>query len=370
MLDSLNKLPRFFTIGLAFPVVFLNGWLLLLLANSLQPLVSTLIAATLIAFLLDYPIRFLQQRGVSRIISVAIVLLLFIVLVTVLVIFLGPVILRQANELLTRLPEWLKSGQTQLKSLELWAREQQLPIDFSTTNLNQVIERLTSVLRSLTSQVVTIVFSAIGSIVNIFLSVALTIFLVLRGESLWNGILSWLPTKWSMLVRESLPKNFERFIAGQVTLASIIGVAQTTTMLILQVPLAQLFGFGIGIGSLIPLGGVTVIITVSLLLALQNFWLGVKVLVFAILINQVCENILGPRIVGELTGLNPVWMLISLDLGLKLGGGLGLLVAVPIASFIKATFDTIRNSDTIPWLLATEASSNPSPPSEVTTTGS
>jgi predicted PurR-regulated permease PerM len=316
-----------------------------------------LIAATLIAFLLDYPIRFLQQRGVSRTISVAIVLLLFIVVVTVLVIFLGPVILRQANELLTRLPEWLKSGQTQLKSLELWAREQQLPIDFSTTNLNQLIERLTSVLRSLTSQVVTIVFSAIGSIVNIFLSVALTIFLVLRGESLWNGILSWLPKKWSLLVRESLPGNFERFIAGQVTLASIIGVAQTTTMLILQVPLAQLFGFGIGIGSLIPLGGITVIIIVSSLLALQNFWLGVKVLLFAILINQVCENILGPRIVGELTGLNPVWMLISLDLGLKLGGGLGLLVAVPIASFIKATFDTIRNSDTIPWLLATEASS-------------
>jgi predicted PurR-regulated permease PerM len=367
MLDSLNKLPRFFTIGLAFPVIFLNGWLLLLLANSLQPLVSTLIAATLIAFLLDYPIRFLQQRGVSRGISVAIVLLLFVVLVTVMVIFLGPVILRQANELLTRLPEWLKSGQNQLKSLELWARDQQLPIDFSTTNLNQLIERLTSVLRSLTSQVVTIVFSAIGSIVNIFLSVALTIFIVLRGESLWNGILSWLPNKWSRLVRESLPKNFERFIAGQVTLASIIGVAQTTIMMILQVPLAQLFGFGIGIGSLIPLGGITVIITVSLLLALQNFWLGVKVLVFAILINQVCENLLGPRIVGELTGLNPVWMLISLDLGIKLGGALGLLVAVPIASFIKATFDTVRSSDTIPWLLATEASSSVSPASDVST---
>ena len=77
----------------------------------------------------------------------------------------------------------------------------------------------------------------------------------------------------------------------------------------------------------------------SLLLALQNFWLGVKVLLIAIVVNQVIENLLAPRILGELTGLNPVWMLISLDLGIKLGGVLGLVVAVPIASFIKATAD-------------------------------
>lgn len=366
MLDSLNKLPRFFTIGLAFPVIFLNGWLLLLLAKTLQPLVSTLIAATLVAFLLDYPIRFLQQRGVNRGVSAAFVLLLFVVLVTVLFIFLGPVILRQANELITRLPEWLKSGQQQLQSLESWAAEQQLPLDFS-TNLNQLIERLTSVMRSLTSQFVIILFGAIGSIVNIFLTVALTIFLVLRGESLWSGILSWLPSPWNSLIRQSLPQNFERFIAGQVTLASIIGVAQTLFMLFLQVPLAQLFGFGIGIASLLPLGGTTAIAIIAILLALQNFWLGVKVFLFAILINQICENILGPRIVGELTGLNPVWMLISLDIGVKLGGALGLLVAIPIASFIKATFDTIRSSDALPWLLGTEASAKtPTPiPSEM-----
>lgn len=370
MLDSLNKLPRFFTLGLAFPVIFLNGWLLLLLANALQPLVSSLIAATLVAFLLDYPIRFLQQRGVTRGISVAIVLLLFVLIVTVIVIFLGPVILRQANELITRLPEWLKSGQMQLRSLEAWAEEQQIPVDFS-ANLNQLIERLTSVMRSLTSQLITILFSAIGSIVNIFLTVALTIFLVLRGDRLWAGILSWLPVKLSNLIRQSLPQNFERFIAGQVTLASIVALSQVAAMLFLRVPLAQLFGFGIGVASLIPLGGITTISIVSLLLALQNFWLGVKVFLIAILINQICENILGPRIVGELTGLNPVWMLVSLDIGVKLGGALGLLVAVPIASFIKATFDTIRTSDTLPWLLASEASSaraiaasSPSPPPE------
>ncbi|HBE17564.1 MAG TPA: AI-2E family transporter [Cyanobacteria bacterium UBA11149] len=340
-MDSINKLPRQFTIGLIFPIVCLNVWLLLLLAKHLQPLVSILITATLIAFLLDYPIRFLKDIGVRRGIAVAFVLILFLVILGTLVLFIGPLILQQANELLIKLPDWIKSGQTQLQSLETWAVAQQLPVDISST-FTQLVERLTSQLRSMTSQLLNLIVNTIGSIVNVFLTIIFAIFLVLRGESLWNGILSWFPDQWNNQIRKSLPHNFERFIAGQAILATILGTTQTTAFLILGVPLAELFGFGIGAASLIPLGGTTTTIIVSLLIALQNFWLGVKVLLIALAIIQVCENILGPRIVGELTGLNPVWMLISLDIGVKVGGVLGLLVAVPMASFIKGTFDTIR----------------------------
>lgn len=350
MLQSLSKLPRLYSWGLIFPVIFLNGWLLLVLAQELQPLLSILIAATLIAFLLDYPIRFLIQRGVSRSLAVGVVLLLFLLILVVLGIFLFPLILRQANELLTKLPEWIKSGQQQLVSLEDWAIAQQLPIDISST-INQLVARLTSGLRYLTSQAFNIVFGAIGSVVNIFLTLVFTIFLVIRGESLWAGILGWFPSQWNLQIRQSLPLNFERYIAGQVTMATIVSLVQTTALVILRIPLPQLFGIGIGVATLIPFGGTVTILAVSLLLALQNFWLGFKVLIVAVIINQIIENILAPRIVGELTGLNPIWMLISLDLGLKLGGALGLVIAVPIASFIKATFDTIRASRSDPQLV-------------------
>lgn len=341
MFQSFSKIPRQFTVGLIFPILFLNGWLLLRLVQELQPLVSTLITATVIAFLLDYPIRFLQQRGLRRSLSVTVVLLVFLLVLGVLIFFLGPLILKQANELLNRLPEWIKSGQNQLKSLESWAVAQQLPIDLSTT-LNQFIERLTLGLRSLTTQLISFTFSAIGSIVNILLTLVFAIFLVLRGEGLWSGILSWLPAQLSTQIRQSLPQNFERYIAGQVTMAVIIGIAQTATLMALKIPLAQLFGFGIGAASLVPFGGTTTIITVSSLLALQNFWLGVKALIAALSVSWGLENILAPRILGEFTGLNPVWMLVSLDIGLKVGGILGLVVAVPIASFIKGTFETLR----------------------------
>lgn len=345
MNESLNKLIRRLTVGLTFPLIFLNGWLLLVLAEKLQPLVGILIASTLIAFLLDYPIRFLEQRGLKRRWSGSLILLVFFLILTTLVLFLGPLIWQQANELVIRLPEWLKSGQKQLNNLNTWALDQQLPIDVSGT-INQFIERFTIILRSLTTQLVGLTFTAIGSIVNILLALVFIIFIVFRGDSLWNGMLSWLPAQWGSQIRESLPQNFERYIVGQFTLATILAAAQTTALLVLGVPLAQLFGVVIGVASLIPLGGTATIIIVTFLLALQNFWFGFKVLITAVIVTQIVENVIGPRIVGELTGLNPVWMLISLDIGVKLGGPLGLLVAVPIASFIKISFDTIRTSQT------------------------
>lgn len=349
MLQSLVKLPRLYTVGLLFPILFLNGWLLLRLLEVLQPLVSILIAATLIAFVLDYPIRFLQKLQAQRGVAVSLVFLLFVILLVLLVLVLGPLILQQANELLTKLPEWIESGRQQLGQLEGWVREQQFPIDLS-SSLSQLVDRLTLTLRSLTKQLVNLIFSTIGSIANVFLTIIFAVFLVLRGEDLWTGVLSWLPASWNAQIREYLPENFERYIAGQVTLASIAGAVLTTVLFILGVPLALLFGFVIGTASLIPFGGTLATLVVSLLVALQDFWLGMKVLAAALIVLQINDNVIGPRIVGGLIGLNPVWMLISLFIGFKLLGGLGLVVAVPIASFIKGTFDRIRAAQSEPLM--------------------
>ncbi|MBW4465928.1 MAG: AI-2E family transporter [Pegethrix bostrychoides GSE-TBD4-15B] len=337
------KLPRWVNLGLAFPIIFLNGWLFLLLIEQLEPLVSILIAATLIAFLLDYPIRFLQQLGSSRGLAIGLVFLIFVMLLSLLVLVLGPLILQQANELLTALPQWIESGRQQLNELEAWADTQNLPIDLSSA-LSQIIDRLTSSLRSLTRQAVNLLFNAIDSVVNVFLTVVFAVFLTLRGQTLWTGLLGWLPALWNEQVREYLPDNFERYIAGQATLAAILASVQTVVLFILGVPLALLFGFAIGAGSLVPLGGTLAIAVVSILVSLQDVWLGGKVLLITLIVSQVCENVIGPRIVGELIGLNPAWMLISVFIGFKLKGALGLFIAVPIASFIKGTVDRIRAS--------------------------
>lgn len=68
-----------------------------------------------------------------------------------------------------------------------------------------------------------------------------------------------------------------------------------------------------------------------------------KVLVIAILVGQVNENAIALRLIGGMTGLNPALVFISLLIGAKVGGILGLLLVAPIASFIKRMTDTLRD---------------------------
>ena len=75
----------------------------------------------------------------------------------------------------------------------------------------------------------------------------------------------------------------------------------------------------------------------------RDFGLGLEVAAIGIAIDQINSNIVAPRILGNLTGLNPVWVVISLLIGAKLGGVVGLLVAIPLASFIKDIADNWRN---------------------------
>ncbi len=339
---SHQKLPRWINLGLAFPIVFLNAWLTLLLCQYLQPIISILVTACLIAFLLDYPIVFLEQRSVKRGWAVGLVLLLSMVLLGVLGLVLGPLVFQQLVEFGNRLPALIEAGKQELQALNHQPLLQRISIDLNGITA-QLTNQLSGALQSLTTQIINVTLDTINSALNLLLTVVLTIFLVFNGKDLWEGIYSWFPTPWNTQIQSSLKQSFQSYFVGQAIMASILSAVLILAFLALQVPFGLLFGLGIGITSLIPFGGLLSITLVSLLVTFQNVWLGIKVLMVAVILGQINENVLAPRLIGGITGLNPAWVLISLLIGTKFGGVLGLLMAVPTASAVKKTADTLRS---------------------------
>lgn len=344
MKSSVNKLPKWLVVGVGFPLSVLNGWILIQLWHFFQPQISIFLAAILLSFVLDYPVRFLQRRGVKRENALWLVFLIGSVMLTTLGLIFVPIFLKQLNEFANRLPSWIESGSRQLLILNQWALTRNLPIDLSGL-AGQVTARLTEQIQTLTGTVLSFAIDTIGSILNVFLTAVLAFYLVLHGERLWDGLFQWFPSRLGVQVRRSLYQNFHNYFIGQATLAAASGLAITLAFSILNVPLALLFGFALGFMAFFPLVTGVGIVLVSLLLALQDFWLGVKVLIVAFTIDWVNSNIVAPRVLGGFTGLNPVWILVALLLGFKLGGVLGLLIAVPLASFIKNTADSLRGRD-------------------------
>lgn len=75
---------------------------------------------------------------------------------------------------------------------------------------------------------------------------------------------------------------------------------------------------------------------VCLIVAFIDWWLALQVLAVAIALQQVKDNIMAPRIMGSLTGLSPVIIFTSLLLGAKVGGFLGIILAIPLTGVIKS----------------------------------
>lgn len=142
----------------------------------------------------------------------------------------------------------------------------------------------------------------------------------------------------SQHIKPAISRSFGSYFASQATLASMMGTAMTIAFLLIQVPFGFLFGLAVGLLALVPFGAAAGIIIVSSLTAIKSIWLGVRVLILATIIDQIIENAIAPQLIGSFIGLNPVWILISLLLGAKVGGILGLVMAVPIAGSIKTIF--------------------------------
>jgi predicted PurR-regulated permease PerM len=340
-MQSADKLLRWLVLGLPFPLVVLNGWLVIRVFHYFQALITIFITATLLAFVLNYPVQFFQEKGLKR--GKAALLVAFLALTSLigLGVTLVPILLTQLNDLIKLLPTWIDSGSQQLQAISGWAIARGLPINLSTLD-TQLTERLPEELENFTGQAVDFALGTVSSISEIILAVVLAFYLLLDGDSLWKQILQWLPPNLSLQVQISLKQNFENYFIGQVTVASILGISITSAFLVLKVPFALLFGLGIGLVALFPFGDTVSYLLVSLLIASHNFGLGVKVLAVAILIDQIVDNGIAPRVLGGFTGLRPLWIFVSLLVGASLGGVLGLFIAVPVAGFLKTTVDKVN----------------------------
>ncbi|MBD2728625.1 AI-2E family transporter [Nostoc sp. FACHB-892] len=340
---TLNQVLKWLIFTLLFPLVFLNGWLAFLLVKNFQPVVTILVLATLLAFVLNYPVSVLQQRGVKRGYAVALVFILALVIIVGLGITLLPIVLEQFNEMVKVLPRWIDSSEEKLHILNDWFLTHNLNVNLIQL-LNRLTEQLPNELEFLSDKLLSIIIDTIDSISEALIIIVLTFYLLLDGPRVWEGIFKKLPGSFAPKVSQSIQQNFQNYLIGQGSLALLMGVSLTLLFLAFQVQFALLFGLGAGLLSLIPFGDVVSLVVITLIIATHDFWLAVKIFAVAVVIDQLIDQAIAPRLLGKFTGIRPIWVLIALLIGTNVGGVLGLLIAVPVAGFIKDVADGFSKS--------------------------
>ena len=330
--------------ALALPLFTLNLYVCRQLLLPLAPFPGLFLTAALIAFLLDIPSRWLMGRGLPRWLAILLVTLITVGVLVLAGFTLLPLLIDQLAQLINALPSWLAASEGWITRGQEWALQRGLPSDFGDLS-SDLLTRFSRLVSQISQRLVGILGATLGTTINTVIVLALAVFFLLGGDSITAGLVRWLPAAWQGLVVTTITRTFRGYFAGQVVLALILSLGQIVVFTVLGIPYGVLFAVLIGFTTLIPYASALTIVAVSALLAVQDPRTGLEILAAAIVVGQVVDQVIQPRLMGSIVGLQPAWLLIALPLGARagdlfgIGSLLGLLLAVPVASCTKTLVD-------------------------------
>ena len=315
-------------------LLFALGWATVMVLAYFETVIVTFIFAAIIAFLLNYPVRWLS-RFLPRGIAASLVFLLSLLILTGLIGTLGFAILSQAQQLLEQAPQIFDQAASSLNRIQNQLRQWNFQVDFDT---------LQEQLREQALAGVGIGFATLqgmlANFVDLVIIAVIAFFMLLDGKRIWDFVLKAFPEHFRPRITEAFQHNFIGFFWGRLLLSIFFGVSAWVIFIILDLPLALVLAAIAGVFDLIPGIGATIgIALISLVILPQGILLTLKVLVGCILLQQVEENLLMPRIMQGSLNLNPVFMFFALLIGARVAGLVGVFLSVPLAGVLVNLFD-------------------------------
>ncbi|MEL7034670.1 MAG: AI-2E family transporter [Cyanobacteria bacterium J06592_8] len=328
-------------------LVFIASALTIQAFEYIGELISILVTAGLIAFILNYAVAKLQ-RVIPRGVAAALVYLLAGLVVIIIALTIVPPVIAQGRQLITKFPDLIESGKQQLTEFQAWGLERNLPINVGILQ-QQILVKLQGKVEAIATTSLGLVLGTFNWFIDFILILVIAFYMLLDGERLWNGITSILSPKVRYIFTESLANNLQGFVTGQLLLGLFMAVSLSLAFLLLKVPFFLLFAVFIGVMEIIPFVGATLGIgTVTILVAFINWWLALKVLVISVIFQQIKDNIVAPRIMGNITGLSPVIIFTALLLGGRVGGLLGVILAIPLTGVVKSIVEVVLDPGSPP----------------------
>lgn len=311
-----------------------------------------------IAFVMNIPLNGVEKRllknwngkyaeKLKRPLSIALSFVLVICVITFVIMTVVPQLGKTVIELGNKLPAFFQ--RVTVEAEKLFASNPQImeyleELDFKSFNWNSILQSAADFLKngmgSMLTSTVSVASSIIGGVVNVFIALIFSIYVLAGKEQLGSQgeriLRAYLPKKayqQTLRVAGLLSANFSSFISGQCLEAVILGTLFVITLTIFRIPYALLIGVLIAFTALIPIVGAFIGCIVGAFLILVDS--PMKALIFVIIfliLQQVEGNLIYPHVVGNSVGLPSMWVLAAVTLGASLMGVVGMLLFIPLIS--------------------------------------
>ena len=300
--------------------------------------------------------RFIPERmkGLVSALSVALTILFGLLLIYALCMMIIP-------QLITSVTALYYTAQRNLAKFVQWANHVEFienneqimnmlnsAYDTLSTNIDELIKtKLLPSMQNIVSGAAIGVLNVVTVAKNLVIGIIVAVYMLASRKRFTQQVklifYSVFKPKWAQLIIEEIQyadKMFGGFINGKIMDSAIIGVLCYIGCLIFKFPSALLVSVIIGVTNVIPFFGPFIgAIPATLLILIQNPIKALWFILFVLVLQQLDGNIIGPKILGNTTGLSSFWVLFAILLFGGLWGFVGMIVGVPLFAVI---YDVIK----------------------------
>lgn len=315
--------------------VGLFGLVLLWLGEILLPALLAVVGA----YLLERPVQWLQNRGVTRTPAVSVCMLAALTLVWWLLATLLPLLWTQGQAFLAALPELASTGRQYLEQIwsaqSSWMSERQLTLLLQRVE-SQSISFLNTVLESSLDGLTGLFYL----LVYLILLPMMVFFLLKDKVSLLQSLHRLLPGTGALLAPawQELDHQLLGYLQGKLIELVVLALACFALFSAFALPYALLLAILVGLSVFIPYLGIAVV-TVPVVLVVLGGW-GISnvsgwVLLIYLLLQVLDAYVLVPMLFGRVVDINPFYIMLAVLVFGGMFGFWGVVFAIPLASLLK-----------------------------------
>lgn len=309
-----------------------------------------LFVALILAAAMDPFADWFQKRRIPRAFAVIVVYVLLLAILGLIVALVAPPVATQAAQLSERFPEIVEDFSGKYEALKQFSEQYNLPDRFA--QFFDVFGGGASRFADSANGVLSRTLSVFGGFASFLVILVISFYFTVDEDGVKKFLKIITPTKHKDYVRnlfERIQYKLAKWVQGQLFLAVIMGIVVGVVLRIVGVPYALVLGLLAGLFELIPVIGPIVAAIPAVILAFFVSPLhGVGVLIFYIVLQQIENHFLVPKIMQKTVGLHPVIVIISMLIGAKIAGVLGILLAVPVATILSVFFkDFVGGLETV-----------------------
>ncbi|MBI5913730.1 AI-2E family transporter [Candidatus Azambacteria bacterium] len=307
-------------------------WFAYLIFDILVLIFVALVVASLIDPFADIFQRIHLPRGLG-VITLYIAFVAFVILIGAAV---APAVSREVTQLSQNFGEIVSQTSSKVQNIKgiisqygLWDEAQKLLSSLSSTGI------------SAAQSVVHGVTGFFDGMVSFILVLVMAFYFVVENEDIKRGIRRLAPAEYQPYIGQlvtRIKKKLGDWLRAQIFLDLIVGFFVYIGLLIIGAPYALLLGLVAGVTETIPYFGPFFAGVLSTLMVLAQTGDWIKTLFVAavfIVVQQVENHILVPKVMERTVGLNPIVSIVSLLIGFRLGGVVGALLSIPVATALS-----------------------------------